>query len=150
MVTGPAGTLKLTELNWVRASAGWGRTQKNRTVDGRPLTLDEKPVEGIGTHSVSIIEFEIPEGYDTFTSKGVITEGSQGRGSIQFSCPGRSRQAGQAPAEQSIGILCGPRDHGQGQSTRLWARRDLGEFSGSFEQELGLHGAGLFRISPTP
>ncbi|MBN1127114.1 MAG: hypothetical protein JXA82_19080, partial [Sedimentisphaerales bacterium] len=32
----------------------------------------------------------------------------------------------------------------------LWTRMDLGEFSDSFEQEIPLHGAGLFRISPTP
>ena len=32
----------------------------------------------------------------------------------------------------------------------LWARRDLGVFSNSFEWELPLHGAGLFRLTPTP
>jgi len=30
----------------------------------------------------------------------------------------------------------------------LWAREDLGEFTGSFSQELPLHGAGLYRLSP--
>lgn len=150
VVTGPSGTLKLTDLNWIGASAGWGRTQKNRTVDGRPLTLDDKPVEGIGTHSVSVIEFEIPEGYDTFTSKGVITEGSQGRCSINFLVlvdpvkqvkPERSKIS---VSFVDLGIT------GKARVRDLWARRDLGEFDGSFEQEIPLHGAGLFRISPTP
>jgi alpha-galactosidase len=150
VVTGPAGTHKLTDLNWVGASAGWGRTQKNRTVDGRPLTLDEKPVEGIGTHSVSIIEFEIPEGYDTFMSKGVITEGSQGRGSINFLV--LVDPVKQVKPERSS-VLVSFADLGITGKARvrdLWARGDLGEFSGSFEREIPLHGAGLLRISPTP
>jgi alpha-galactosidase len=149
-VTGPAGTLKLTDLSWVRATAGWGRTQKNRTVDGRPLKLDDKSVEGIGTHSVSVIEFEIPEGYDTFTSKGVITEGSQGRGSINFLVlvdPVKQVKPQRSKVSVSFADLA---ITGKARVRDLWARRDLGEFSGSFEQEIPLHGAGLFRISPTP
>ncbi|NLH15054.1 MAG: alpha-galactosidase [Phycisphaerae bacterium] len=149
-VTGSSGTLKLTGLNWVGATAGWGRTQKNRTVDGRPLKLDEESVEGIGTHSVSIIEFEIPEGYDTFTAKGVLTEGSQGRGSIQFlvlidpvkqAKPERSKIA---VSFADLGFK------GKARVRDLWARKDLGEFGNSFEQEIPLHGTGLFRVSPAP
>ena len=32
----------------------------------------------------------------------------------------------------------------------LWSHKDLGEFNGSFEKDIPMHGAGLFRISPTP
>lgn len=32
----------------------------------------------------------------------------------------------------------------------LWAHKDLGEFSGSFAQDLACHSAGLYRISPMP
>ena len=134
---------------------GWGHSRlgpdaKNRTVDGRPLKLDEKPVEGIGTHSVSMIEFEIPGGYDTFMSKGVITEGSQGRGSINFLVLAdpvkqvRPQRSKVSVSFADLGIL------GKARVRDLWTHRDLGEFSGSFEQEIPLHGAGLFRISPTP
>jgi hypothetical protein len=150
VVTGPAGTLKLTDLNWVLATSGWNQTRKNRTVEGRPLTLDGKTVEGIGTHSVSVIEFEIPEGYDTFTSKGMITEGSQGRGALQFlvlvdpdkqGIPERSKVS---VSFSDLGIM------GKAQIRDLWAHKDLGEFSGSFEQEIVRHGAGLYRVSPKP
>jgi alpha-galactosidase len=150
VVTGTAGTLKLTDLNWVGATAGWGRTQKNRTVDGRPLKLDDKPVEGIGTHSVSIIEFEIPGGYDTFTAKGVLTEGSQGKGSIQFLVlvdpvkQVRPQQSTISVSFAEIGVT------GKAKVRDLWAHQDLGEFSGSFAQEISLHGAGLYRLSPIP
>ncbi len=149
-VTGPKGTLKLTDMHWIQAKAGWGRTQKNRTVDGRRLTLDGKPVEGIGTHSVSVIEFEIPEGYDTFTSKGVITEGSQRKGSIEFLVlvdPVKQVKPERSKVSVSFADLS---ITGKARVRDLWARKDLGQFSGSFEQEIPLHGAGLFRISPRP
>ncbi len=149
VVTGSAGTLKITDLDWVAATAGWGRTRKNRTVDGRRLTLDGKPVEGIGTHSISIIEFEIPEGYDAFTSKGLMTDGCQDKGSIEFLVlvdpvkqvkPERSKVS---VSFADLGVT------GKAMVRDLWQRKDLGEFSGSFGQEIPLHGAGLFRISPT-
>ncbi len=150
VVTGPAGTLKLTDLGWLSATAGWGRTQMNRTADGRPLKLDERSVEGIGTHSVSIIEFEIPPGYDTFTSKGILTEGSQGKGSVQFLVlvdPVRQIRPERSKISVSfadLGIV------GKARVRDLWGRKDLGEFGSSFEQEIPLHSAGLFRISPIP
>jgi hypothetical protein len=149
-VTGPQGSLKLTDLEWGVAAAGWGEVRKNRTVDERPLTLDGKPVEGIGTHAVSVIEFELPEGYDTFTARGMITEGSQGRGAIEFCVlfnPDKRikpRYSAVSVSFADLGIK------GRARVRDLWARKDLGEFSGSFEQELPLHGAGLFRISPAP
>jgi alpha-galactosidase len=147
-LTGPAGTLKLIDLDWKLATAGWRKVQKNRTVDDRPLTLDGKSVEGIGTHSVSIIEFEIPEGYDTFTSKGTITEGSQGRGSIEFLVlvdPAKQLKPERSKVSVSFADLGVT---GKAKVRDLWERKDLGEFSGSFEQEIPLHGGGLFRISP--
>lgn len=150
VVTGPKGTLKLTDLNWVIASAGWGEVRKNRTVDGRPLTLDGKPVEGIGTHAVSVIEFELPEGYETFSSKGMITEGSQGRGRFEFCVlvnpekPLLQERSKVSVSFAQLGIT------GPAKVRDLWARRDLGEFSGSFEQVLPLHGAGLYRVTPQP
>jgi len=147
---GPAGTLELTDLDWVWSTTGWGRTQKNRTVDGRPLTLSGKPTKGIGTHSVSVVEFEIPEGYDTFTSKGAITEGSQGKGSIQFLVlvdpvkHVRPKRSQVSVSFADLGIT------GEAIVRDLWAHKDLGVFSDSFGREIPLHGAGLFRISPTP
>ncbi|MGH2271273.1 NPCBM/NEW2 domain-containing protein [Anaerohalosphaeraceae bacterium U12dextr] len=150
VLTGPKGTLKLTDLDWILATAGWGTVHKHRTVDGRPLTLDGKPVEGIGTHAVSVIEFELPEGYDTFASKGVITEGSQGRGALEFCVlldPQKRLKSDRSTVSVSfadLGIA------GKARVRDLWARRDLGEFSEVFQTDVPLHGAGLFRISPMP
>jgi alpha-galactosidase len=149
-VTGSAGTLKLTSLDWKLATSGWGEVRKNQTVDQRPLTLNGKEVEGIGAHAVSVVEFELPEGYDTFTSRGMITEGSQGRGRLEFLVlvdPDKQVQPERSQVSVSfadLGIT------GRAKVRDLWARQDLGESSGSFEQELTLHSAGLYRISPTP
>ena len=149
-VTGPQGTLKLVDRNWGAATAGWGEVRKNRTVDSRPLTLNGNPVEGIGTHGVSVIEFELPSGYDHFTAKGVITEGSQGRGSVRFAVmidPVKKEKPQLSRVSVSfsdLGIT------GKATVRDLWNKQDLGVFSDTFGQELPLHGAGLYRLIPQP
>ncbi len=146
-VSGPAGTLKMTDLDWELASSGWGIVRKNRTVDNRPITLDGKELEGIGAHAVSVIEFELPEGYDTFKARGMISEGSGGDGRLEFMVlvnpekhlkPERSRVSVEF---KDLGFA------GKAMVRDLWAQEDLGEFDGSFGKDLPLHGAGLYRIS---
>ena len=145
---GAKGTLKLTDLKWKLAKAGWREVQLNRTVEGQPLTFHGQPVEGIGTHAVSTIEYDLPAGYDTFTARGVITAGSQGKGSLQFAVlldpdtkamPERSKVSVSFTA---LGIT------GKARVRDLWNRRDLGEFDREFDCELPLHGAGLYRVTP--
>jgi hypothetical protein len=148
VITGSAGTLKLTDLDWKLATAGWRKVQKNKTVDERPLTLNGQDIEGIGTHAVSIIEFELPEGYDTFTARGMITEGSQGRGKLEFLVlvnPAKTvfPECSTVTVDfKDLGIK------GKAKIRDLWKQDDLGVFADEFSQELPLHGAGLFRISP--
>ena len=149
-VTGSAGTLKLIDLDWQLATAGWGDVRRNRTADNRPLTLNGKEVEGIGTHAVSVIEFELPQGYDTFTARGMITEGSQGRGRLEFMVlvnPDKQQRPERSPVSVSftdLGIT------GRAKVRDLWTGQDLGEFDRSFEVELTLHSAGLYRVSRLP
>jgi len=147
-VTGPAGTLKLVDLEWKLATSGWGTIQKNKTIDDRPLTLEGKDIEGIGTHSVSVIEFELPEGYDTFKARGMITEGSHGDGKLEFMVlvdPDKHLLPLRSTVSVNLAYLG---MEGKVKVRDLWARKDLGEFSGTFGAELPLHGAGLYRISP--
>jgi hypothetical protein len=147
-IAGPKGTLKLTEMKWTSAKAGFGTPRVNSSVDDKPLTLDGKPVEGIGTHSVSTIEYKLPEGYETFSSRGVHTPGGNGRGHFNFLVlvdpdkkvmPDRSKVS---VSLADIGIT------GKAAVRDLWKHEDLGTFSGEFSQELPLHGSGLYRISP--
>lgn len=147
-VSGPAGTLKLTDLNWGVASSGWGEVRKNRTVDDRPITLNGEQIEGIGAHAVSAVEFELPEGYDTFTARGMMSEGSGGSGRVEFKVlinPEKHLKPEQSLVSvdfSDLGLT------GKAKVRDLWAQKDLGEFEGSFGQKLSLHAAGLYRISP--
>ncbi|MBP8606171.1 MAG: NPCBM/NEW2 domain-containing protein [Phycisphaerae bacterium] len=149
-ITGPTGSLKLIDLEWSVAAAGWGEVRKNRTVDGRRLTLNGAAVEGIGTHAVSVIEFELPEGYETFTSRGMITEGSQGKGTLEF-CVLVNPDKQVKPQYSRVSVSFADLGiSGKARVRNLWTRQDIGVFTGSFDQELPLHGAGLYKISPMP
>ncbi len=150
-LTGPNGSLKLTDLKWNLATAGWGEARMNRTVDDQPLTWNGTPVNGIGTHAVSVIEYDnLPAGYDTFTARGVITPGSQGKGSIQFLVlvdPRKKVVADQNSVSLEFADL-GITDTAKVRD--LWQREDLGIFTNRFSRDLPLKGAGLYRISPKP
>lgn len=87
-LVGPKGEIKLTDLKWKSASAGFGEAQVNKRADGGPLSVAGKAVSyGIGTHANSIITYDVPEGCTKFLARGGLDEGgtSQGCGSsVQF------------------------------------------------------------------
>ncbi|MBN2069679.1 MAG: NPCBM/NEW2 domain-containing protein [Opitutales bacterium] len=145
---GPGKTFQLSNLPWALATSGWGVPQKDKTIDGKPLQLNGREVKGIGTHAKSVIEFDLPEGYNTFTAKGVVTDGSVQPGRLTFMVlidPEKVTlpdKANVAVSFEDLGIT------GKASVRDLWARKDLGTFESSFGQELPLHGAGLYRISP--
>jgi alpha-galactosidase len=146
-LSGPPGVLKLTDLDWTMGISGWGQTRKNRTCDDRPLTLNDQPAEGIGTHSVSFVEFKLPAGYDTFTARGVTTAGSEGKGSIEFVVlvDPQKPQAGNRTVSvrlSQLGIS------GAAKVRDLWARKDLGECRGVFSREIKERSVGFYRLSP--
>jgi hypothetical protein len=141
-ITGRKGTLNLTDLKWKSAKAGWGEVRVNRAADGKPLAGN-----GIGTHSLSLIEFELPRGYDTFHARGILTPGNEGKGSVEFVVfddTARLRQTTDSIVSvnlQDLGFW------GDVKVRDLWARKDIGTFSKTFAQRLPVHGAGLYRIS---
>ena len=148
---GPAGELALARTPWLSAKAGYGEVRRNRTSAGQPMRIDGRDVEGIGTHAMSVIEFEVPPGYNRFTARGQLspTRGSKA-GSIEFlvlTDAARLDLADASPVSVSLADLgiTGPatvRD--------LWQRRSLGGATGVFRRDIPLHGAGLYRISPQP
>jgi len=145
VLKGTKGELKLTDLKWISATAGWGAAQVNRACDGRPLLVNGQTVNGIGTHAESTIIYELPEGYDTFSATGVVT---QEKGSVVFGVlvdKGTLVLTDKADVKvnfEAIGIK------GKVKITDIWSHKDLGTFEGSFSRELLQHGAGLFKISP--
>lgn len=145
---GPKGQLRLTDLKWNDARTSWGQSRVGRTVDDRPLTLDGKPVDGIGTHAVSFIEFDVPEGYDTFRARGALTPGGEGKGSVRFAVLGDDARI-DTPEQSEVSVsLADLGIVGKAKVRDLWARKDLGAFEGRFGQLLPRHGAGLYRVSP--
>ena len=143
---GPKGALKLTDLKWLSASAGWGEARVNRTCDNKPIVINDKAVEGIGTHGESIIIYELPEGYDSFTATGVVT---QDKGSVIFGVL-VSKGASDFPETANVKVnfeVIGIK--GTVKVRDLWNHKDLGKFKISFNRELPQHGAGLYRLTPT-
>jgi alpha-galactosidase len=144
VLQGPNGDLKLTELKWSFADAGWGEARVNRTCENRPLRVDGQEVTGIGTHANSTIIYDLPAGYETFSTRGVMSN----RGSVVFGVlVDRGETVISDTSEvrvdfQALGIS------GPVRVRDLWARKDLGHFRDSFGQKLPLHGAGLYRLSP--
>ncbi|MCM8525693.1 MAG: NPCBM/NEW2 domain-containing protein, partial [Lentisphaeraceae bacterium] len=88
VLVGPSGEKKLTDLKWKSATQEYGTIAINKTVDGKPLTMEGKQYEnGIGTHATSIIVYDLPEGYERFKALAGIDDETLGNGrraTLQF------------------------------------------------------------------
>ncbi len=151
-LTGKNGSLNLSDLKWVNAIAGGGSVMVYKSVGGNKLIVDNNEyADGIGTHSNSIIEYNIPEGYDTFSASAGIdkeciahTEGATVRFHIFTQHP-----TGEQPADsikvplkfEQLGFKgnCKVRD--------LWARKDIGKFTDEISLNVRKHGVRLFKFS---
>lgn len=142
---GPKGDLKLTDLKWINATSGWGNANVDKTCDGQPLMINNQSVSGIGAHAKSVIIYDLPEGYETFTTKGVVLKET---GSVVFGVlveKGIMKFADASDVKvvfKTIGIK------GKAKVVDLWSHKELGVFKKEFSHELKQHGAGLYRISP--
>ncbi len=142
---GPNGDLKLTGLKWINATSGWGEAHVDRTCENRPLIVNGQPVTGIGAHAKSVIIYELPEGYEMFTTKGVVLKET---GSVVFALlvdKGIMEIPDVSVVKvnfDTIGIK------GKAKVVDLWSHKELGVFNKEFSREIPQHGAGLYRISP--
>ncbi len=150
-LTGERGSLNLTDIRWVSASSGWETSKVDESVAGNKLNVGNKEyADGIGTHARSVIEYNIPEGYDTFSAivgldKECVDhpEGATVRFHVFTRYPTGS--APQDSAEISLNFkqlglegTCKVRD--------LWARKDIGEFTNGISLYTVNHGARLLEI----
>lgn len=142
---GAKGDLKLTDLKWSSATAGWGQARVNRTCEDQPLLVNDKTVEGIGTHAESIIVYELPKGYDSFSVTGYVTREN---GSVVFGVLS-DKVASDFPDKANVSVDFKAIDlKGKVKVRDLWSHKDLGTFKGNFSRELSQHGAGLYRLTP--
>lgn len=144
VLSGATGKLKLTDLKWTHAKAGWGQPRVNRTCEDQPLMADGKSVEGIGTHAESTIIYDLPDGYDTFTATGVVTRNGSVVFGVLVDCGTQDvLDAAEVAIDfAAIGIS------GKATVRDLWAKEDLGTFESRFTRKIPVHGAGLYRVTP--
>lgn len=151
-LTGPKETLNLTDIDWVKATAGWGNVTKNRSVAGEILTVNDKIYKnGLGTHSNSVIEYNLPDGYDAFTALAGLDkeciEHSEGA-TVKFHVFTQN-PTGTEPQDslkinlnfEKLGL------RGRYKVRDLWAKKELGEFSDEISFFVRNHGARLVRLS---
>jgi len=150
-LSGKNGTINLTDLKWIKATAGWGNTSINQSVSGKTLNVDGVDYQnGIGTHSNSVIEYDIPEGYDHFTTKAGLDKAGIEHpewASVKFMVF-TTNPSGPVPADsakiavnlEQIGIK------GNCTIIDVWTGTNLGVFKGAFAPFIKRHGAGLYRI----
>ncbi|MBI5834102.1 MAG: NPCBM/NEW2 domain-containing protein [Armatimonadetes bacterium] len=85
---GPAGTKRLTELDWIFGVTGWGTLSKSKSPAGSPMSIDGKPqADGLGIHSPGLVLFAVPEGYDRFQARAGIDDSGANQSdssSVQF------------------------------------------------------------------
>lgn len=144
-------SLKLTSIKWKKASSGWQTPKVNQSISGNELIVNNvKYDNGIGTHSNSIIEFDIPEGYNQFKCLVGLDNAcvSQNTGATVKFLVFTEDPSGTPPPPsakvsinlKNIGLL------GSYQITDLWSGKVIGTFSGEFAPEINTHGAGLYKM----
>lgn len=151
-LSGKNGTINLTTLPSIKATAGWGKVRVNKSVADNPLVVNGKEYsDGFGTHSNSVIEFDIPEGFTQLSATVGLDrecldhpEGA----TVQFMVF-TDDPSGEKPAD-SVKITVAFSElglDGEYKVSDLWSHQDIGTFTGEFAPEIRNHGAGLFRLS---
>jgi len=86
--------VSLSDLTPLKATAGWGVVEMNRSVTGNPLSIGGRKFEsGIGTHARSVIEFRLNGLYKNFSALAGIDDGNNSQaGSVEFSVLGDGKE----------------------------------------------------------
>lgn len=78
-------TTYLSDMDWFSATTGWGTIQKDRSVDGRTLTLNNKTyTKGLGTHASSEIVYKLDGQYTSFAALVGVDNEVGIVGSVEF------------------------------------------------------------------
>ena len=152
VLTGPAGTLDLAAQTWNYARSGNGEVRPGLAISGKPLLIDGQPAPGFGAHAPSIIEFNVPAGYDTFRARARLsaTRPEGKGGSVEFLVL-TDTASNARPATATVRVALSELGIKGGATVRdLWKRADLGTVRDEVSVELPLHGAALYRVSPQP
>lgn len=80
-----AVTTYLSDINWFSATIGWGTIQKDRSVEGNTLKLNNKTyTKGLGTHANSEIVYKLNGQYTSFAALVRVDNEVGTVGSVEF------------------------------------------------------------------
>ncbi|MFN8239305.1 MAG: NPCBM/NEW2 domain-containing protein, partial [Bacteroidales bacterium] len=153
--------INLTDVPWVRASAGRGKPTINRKAGGGVMYVNGREVtNGISANAPSIIEYDLPESVTRFRAVAGLDNGfastSGQDNTIMHSRPNNGRfmvfttdPSGPEPGPTAIITVSFEKMgiSGTYSVTDLWTGKTLGNFTGEFSQTINRHGAGLYRLS---
>ncbi len=145
------GNDSLPLTKWKSASTGWGEIQPNKSISGGSLMVNGKTYgQGIGVHSNSIIEFDLPKGYKTFKALVGLDQAAvrQNTGATANCLVFTSDPRGSAPPKQAqikidlnqIGVKPGA------SVTNLWTGKSEGKLKPGFISTVPQHGCALYKI----
>jgi alpha-galactosidase len=149
---GPGGaSMSLTELEWTNATSGWQGPEVGLNTEGNgPLLINGTVyADGIGTHAVSIIEFELPDGFTTLTGLAGLDDGGVNQqnatSSVRFAVTALNGGPGTEIVEVNLADLG---LDGEVEVRDLWQRAAVGTVEGIFSTDLGSHASQLYLLTP--
>lgn len=150
-VTTATGEVSLIRLGWRSAQTGWGRVAIGRGAAGGPIRVAGHTfTNGIGTHALSVIAFDLPPGVQRFRAFAALDDEGvrlQRGATVRFLIFTNDPLA--LPSSRTLTISLQELGfRGPVQVRDLWAQRDLGRHQGQFQWELRAHAAALFRLTP--
>lgn len=78
-------TTYLSDIDWFSATIGWGTVQKDRSVDGNTLKLNDKTyTKGLGTHANSEIVYKLNGQYTSFAALVGVDSEVGSVGTVEF------------------------------------------------------------------
>ncbi|WP_219834830.1 NPCBM/NEW2 domain-containing protein [Paenibacillus sp. R14(2021)] len=80
-----APTIYLSDYAWDYAVAGWANVNKDKSSDGKPITLNEVVFpKGLGTHAASTIIYTLGGQYSRFQATVGVDDETFGNGDVEF------------------------------------------------------------------
>lgn len=145
--------INLLNKTWDFATTGWGTIQKNKSISGRDLIVNNTTYDnGIGTHSQSIIKYTLPENTLKFTAFAALDKQglTEGCGStVEFMIANKDPRVDKKSIKSEKVTLDLKKFglEGSYQIRDLWRKKDMGTFSNSeFSTIIPQHGALLYKI----
>jgi hypothetical protein len=161
-LSGPKGSINLTDLKWVKTSGGRGEPIINQAARGEKLSVNGKVYNnGINVNATTIIEYDLPAGMTKFKAKAGLQNVVPAGVIINNDPESQLRMNNNAKFLVFVEDPAGPKPDdtasisvkfeqmglkGTHTVKDLWSGKELVNFTDSFTRTINRHGAGLYRI----